>query len=102
LARESLLLSIALQQEEELRLERVGASILVEPPQKRIVVDLLEDQWNGELGGETTREDRLPDADRALDRYVPPPSPAGPHPRSLSSLVSNIRRRAVSMPAAAV
>src|SRR5881397_1721629 len=75
------LLAIALEQEEELSLEGMPARFLVESPEEGILLDLLEEEPRPELGGEPPREDRLADADGALDRDVPPRGPVRRHPR---------------------
>src|SRR5262249_40733384 len=74
------LLAVALEQEEELGLEGMSFGILVEFPEEGILLDLLEEQPRPELGGEPSREGRLPDADGALDRDVAPPHPVRRHP----------------------
>ena len=71
LLRQLLLLAVAGQQEEQLRLEGVLVGLVVEPAQKRVVVDLLEDGAGLQLLGEQAGQRRLADSDRALDDDVP-------------------------------
>ena len=78
--RELLLLAIPLEEEVELGLEGILLGILVKPPEEGILLDLLEEKPRPELRGEPSRERRLPDADGALDRDVPPGGPVRRHP----------------------
>src|SRR2546428_3681675 len=85
------LLAVALEQEEELRLEGMASRFLVESPEEGILLDLLEEEPRPELGGEPPREDRLADADGALDRDVPPRGPVRRHPRLAGEIAGPTR-----------
>jgi hypothetical protein len=63
-------LARALEQEEELRLQRRGARIAIETLQERILSRLLQDQLAAETVREAAREAGLADADRAFDDDV--------------------------------
>src|SRR5260370_35693490 len=65
-----LLLSKARQQEEQLRLERVLLSIRIEPGQKWVFLDHLEDGTASEALAEQLSETGLPNPDRLLDHDV--------------------------------
>src|SRR5690606_7226447 len=56
-------LPCALKQEEELRLQRGRARVLVEPLEKRVFLRLLENELAPEAAREPPRETRLADAD---------------------------------------
>src|SRR5579862_5446192 len=75
------LLPVALEQEEELGLEGMAFGLVVELPEEGILLDRFEEEPRPELGGKPSREGRLPDADGALDRDVPPRGPVRRHPR---------------------
>ena len=60
-------LARALEQEEQLRLQRRRARVAIEALEKRILVGLLEHQLAAEAARETPRETRLADADRTFD-----------------------------------
>src|SRR5438128_4660497 len=77
---ERALLAVALEQEEELSLERIFPRILVEPSEKRILLSLLEEELRPELRGESPCKGRLADADRPLHGDVPPRRPLDRHP----------------------
>src|SRR5437870_348387 len=77
---ERALLAVALEQEEELGLERILSRVFVESPEKRILLSLLEEELRPELRGESPCKGRLADADRPLHGDVPPRRPLGRHP----------------------
>ena len=60
----------ALQQEIELGLQRVGAGVLVEAREERVVLGLLQQQLGREAVGEPARKRGLADADGAFDDDV--------------------------------
>src|SRR5690606_22878199 len=71
--RERLQHARALEEEEELRGERVARHVLVEAGEEGILLRLLEDEVAAEAGGEAPGEARLPRPDGPLDHDVPEP-----------------------------
>ena len=60
----------ALEQEEELRRQRVARHVVVEAREERVLVGLLEHQVGAEARGQAAREAGLAGADRPLDHEV--------------------------------
>src|SRR5262249_26989536 len=69
-----LLLAVAGEQEEELRLEGGLLGLVVEAAQERVVVHLFQHHPGLQLVGQDARQRRLADPDRALDGDVPCPA----------------------------
>ncbi len=63
-------LALALEQEEELGLERVARAVVVEAGEERVLARLLEQQLGADPLGEQARKRRLAGADRPLDGDV--------------------------------